>query len=330
MAAKCKQSESGGQQEEKRSSRTIEIRDMVEVLYDYSQHGVTVKTGDVLPLLDTKNVEWWKVELRDGRKDYVPANYVQRVKQVSLIRSFVKNIRLARFCYVFPLKNLSKLKLSLQLNNKNCAKIVMLFLLHFDVLKISRQKPSSVVLRQQQIERQYENLLALARQQARRLQDAADMHRLSREAGELEQWLDIKKEITSDLLKAHQDDPNLSKDSLDSNLDALKQELRAKEAKLAELLKTAERLRANNQTDEANKIYEEIERQRKSLEQFRRYVESLEVKLMKANELKRFQMDTDDTLEWINEKKQYLADQKNIGNLIPYNLKKNRRVFFFF
>lgn len=159
-------------------------------------------------------------------------------------------------------------------------------------------------------------MLAQARRRAKNLQDAADMHRLSREAGELEQWLNIKKDITNELLTAHQADPTaLDKDSLDSNLDALKQELRAKEAKIADLLKTAERLRENNKNEEAVKIYEEIERQRKSLEHFRKYVESLEVKLMKANELKRFQMDSDDTLGWINEKKQYLLDQKDIGKL---------------
>lgn len=180
---------------------------------------------------------------------------------------------------------------------------------------MTNQRPitSSVNQRQQQIEREYEHLLAMARRRREKLQDATDMHRLSREAAELKQWLDIKKEITGELLKAHEDDPNLDKDSLDSNLEQLKQELRAKEAKIAELIKTAERLRANNQNDEAMKVYEEVELQKKSLEHFRKYVESLEVKLVKANELKRFQMDRDDTLEWINEKKQYLADQQTNG-----------------
>lgn len=172
---------------------------------------------------------------------------------------------------------------------------------------------SNVAHRQQQIEREYEHLLAMASRRKQKLQDAADMYRVSREAAELKQWLDIKKDVTGELVKAHEDDPTLDKDSLDTNLDQLKQELRAKEAKIAELLKTAERLRENNQNEEAMRVYEEVERQKKSLEHFRKYVESLEVKLMKANELKRFQMDRDDTLEWINEKKQYLADQQNIG-----------------
>lgn len=168
-------------------------------------------------------------------------------------------------------------------------------------------------VRQKQIERQYEHLLALAKQLTKKLQDACDMHRLSRETGEVAQWLDIKQDVTSELLKAHEADPTLNKDSLDSNLETLKQEIRVKEAKIAELEKLAERLKANNQNEEAMKIYEEIERQKKSLEKFKRFVEMCESKLIKANELKKFQMDSDDTLEWINQKKQYLDDQNSQG-----------------
>lgn len=156
--------------------------------------------------------------------------------------------------------------------------------------------------------------MALARARTRKLQEACDMHRLSRETAELAQWLQIKQDITEDIVKAHQEDPNnLDKESLDTKLDVLKQELKAKEAKIDELIKLAEQLKQNNRNDEAMKVYDEIERQKKNLEKFKKYVESLESKLAKANELKKFKADSDDTLEWINEKKEYLEDQNNIG-----------------
>lgn len=169
-------------------------------------------------------------------------------------------------------------------------------------------------MRQQQIEREYERLLALAQRRKAKLQDACDMHRLSRETAEISQWLNIKQDITDDVLKAYEEDPNLSRESLETKLDSLKQDIRAKEHKIDELVKLAEKLKQNNQNEEAMKVYEEIERQKTSLEKFRRYVESLEVKLVKANELKKFKMDSEDTLEWINEKKQYLKDQNETGS----------------
>lgn len=72
---------------QKRASGGIDSssREMVEVLYDYSGHGVNVRAGELLPLLESTNVEWWKVELKDGRRDYVPASYVKRSQPVTNI-----------------------------------------------------------------------------------------------------------------------------------------------------------------------------------------------------------------------------------------------------
>lgn len=172
-------------------------------------------------------------------------------------------------------------------------------------------------MRQQQIEREYERLLALARRRTHKLQEACDMQRLNRETADLAQWLQIKQDITDDVLKAYEATSGEApgdKDALDTKLDTLKQEIRAKEAKIAELARLAEQLKQSNQTDEAMRIYDEIERQRRALEKFKRYVESLEQRLVKANELKKFRMDSEDTLAWINEKKQFLEDQKSIGS----------------
>ena len=170
-------------------------------------------------------------------------------------------------------------------------------------------------MRQLQIERQYEHLLLLGRQRTQKLQDSCDMHRLNRETGEFAQWLEVKQDLVAEMVENVKENPELlnNKDTLENNLEALKQELKAKEGKIDELMKLADRLKENNQNAEAQLVCDEIERQRKSLDKFKKYVESVEQRLTKANELNKFKLDSTDTLDWINEKKQILDDQ-NYGS----------------
>lgn len=83
LASKCKDTEP--QQPKKRDSALSQQgedkREKVIIMYDYSAHGVTVKKGTILPLLSTTNNEWWKVELENGKRDYVPASYVKKIDQ---------------------------------------------------------------------------------------------------------------------------------------------------------------------------------------------------------------------------------------------------------
>uniref|UniRef100_UPI00358EF662 spectrin alpha chain, non-erythrocytic 1 isoform X2 n=1 Tax=Myxine glutinosa TaxID=7769 RepID=UPI00358EF662 len=56
-------------------------KEMVLVLYDYQEKSpreVTMKKGDVLPLLNSTNKDWWKVEVHD-RQGFVPAAYVKKL-----------------------------------------------------------------------------------------------------------------------------------------------------------------------------------------------------------------------------------------------------------
>ena len=81
MASKCKVD---AVQKRKSGDLSSENkRESVLVLYDYSGHGVSVKKSDVLPLINTTNKEWWKIELEGGKQEYVPANYVKKLGQVS-------------------------------------------------------------------------------------------------------------------------------------------------------------------------------------------------------------------------------------------------------
>lgn len=102
MVSKCKETMA----DNKRDSGGLDIsaakKEMVQLLYDYSQHGVSVKKGDILPLLDsTSNKDWWKVELQNGKRDYVPANYVKKIDQVNISKMNIAfNYFLISICFL--------------------------------------------------------------------------------------------------------------------------------------------------------------------------------------------------------------------------------------
>ena len=48
----------------------------VRTLYPYKGHGIEVKEGEVMFLLDETNQDWWNIRKSSGDTGYVPANYV--------------------------------------------------------------------------------------------------------------------------------------------------------------------------------------------------------------------------------------------------------------
>ena len=62
--------------------RVIEDRKVpqVKTLYPYSGHGVEVRKGEVMFLLDKTNQDWWNIRKSSGETGYVPANYVKEVE----------------------------------------------------------------------------------------------------------------------------------------------------------------------------------------------------------------------------------------------------------
>ena len=51
----------------------------VKTLYPYTGHGLEVKKGEVMFLLDKTNSDWWNIRKANGDNGYVPANYVKEV-----------------------------------------------------------------------------------------------------------------------------------------------------------------------------------------------------------------------------------------------------------
>ena len=86
----------------------------VKTLYPYAGHGLEVKKGEVMFLLDKTNSDWWNIRKSNGDNGYVPANYVKEVepkivsvevkkpvtvKDVRKVRIEMKDIR--RFKYLY-------------------------------------------------------------------------------------------------------------------------------------------------------------------------------------------------------------------------------------
>jgi len=49
------------------------------MMYDYSsqsEHELSVKKDEILTLFDSAHQEWWYMANSDGKKGYVPSNYV--------------------------------------------------------------------------------------------------------------------------------------------------------------------------------------------------------------------------------------------------------------
>ena len=52
----------------------------MKTLCPYAGHGLEVKKGEVMFLLDKTNSDWWNIRKSNGDNGYVPANYVKEVE----------------------------------------------------------------------------------------------------------------------------------------------------------------------------------------------------------------------------------------------------------
>lgn len=52
----------------------------VKALYPYTGHGIEVKKGETMFLLDKTNADWWNIRRANGVNGFVPANYVKEIE----------------------------------------------------------------------------------------------------------------------------------------------------------------------------------------------------------------------------------------------------------
>ncbi len=178
----------------------------------------------------------------------------------------------------------------------------------------SSMSSTNVAARQQQIENEYQRLLNLGRQRSNKLQEACDAHRLVREAADLTLWISDKEKIASEQRLGETPD---EVELLTRRFDDFKKDLKVNEARIAELNKIAERLRAMNQPESAKKIQDEIEILNIKWTELQKVTAHRQHKLMSAHEVQRFQRDADETMDWINEKNETTGTDFEYGHDLP-------------
>lgn len=157
----------------------------------------------------------------------------------------------------------------------------------------------SIAKRQAQINGQYDNLLAMARERQNKLNETVKAYVLVREAAELSQWIKDKeshaqiKDVGEDLEEV---------EVLQKKFDDFNDDLKANEVRLAKLNEIAVQLTSLGQTEAALKIKTQIHTLNEEWQQLQHITTERASQLGSAHEVQRFHRDVDETKDWIAEK----------------------------
>jgi spectrin alpha len=163
---------------------------------------------------------------------------------------------------------------------------------------------SSVSSRQVQIERQFDNLLTLGEERAKRLGETCKAYQLVREAADLGNWIKQKEQ--------HAQIQNVGDDLeqvevMQKKFDDFQTDLKANEVRLAEMNEIAMQLVSLGQTEAAIKIQAQLEDLNKKWTDLQSVTNEKVAAFERAHEVKRFHRDVDETKEWIQEKDDALS-----------------------
>jgi len=158
---------------------------------------------------------------------------------------------------------------------------------------------SSVGSRQAQIEKTYSNLLELGNVRRKRLDDTTKAFQLVREAQELSNWIKTKEQhaqvqdVSDDLEQV---------EVMQKKFDDFQADLKANEARLAEMNEIAMQLVSLGQTEAALKIQAQLEDLNKRWDSLKAVTTEQANAFEKAHEVQMFHRDVDETRDWISEK----------------------------
>ncbi|XP_034234548.1 spectrin alpha chain isoform X1 [Thrips palmi] len=162
---------------------------------------------------------------------------------------------------------------------------------------------SSISARQGQIETQYDNLLALARERQNKLNETVKAYVLVREAAELATWIKDKEnhaqvqDVGEDLEQV---------EVMQKKFDDFQADLKANEVRLAEMNEIAMQLMSLGQTEAALKIQTQLQDLNEKWSSLQTLTAERATQLGSAHEVQRFHRDVDETKDWIQEKDEAL------------------------
>ncbi|CAH0405710.1 unnamed protein product [Chilo suppressalis] len=163
---------------------------------------------------------------------------------------------------------------------------------------------SSIAARQNQIEGQYDNLLALARERQNKLNETVKAYVLVREAAELATWIKDK-EMHAQVQDVGEDLEQV--EVMQKKFDDFQNDLRANEVRLAEMNEIAVQLMTVGQTEAALKIKTQMQELNSKWTSLQQLTSERAAQLGSAHEVQRFHRDVDETKDWIAEKEAALA-----------------------
>ena len=165
---------------------------------------------------------------------------------------------------------------------------------------------SSVSARQQQIEKQYDNLLKLGEERAKRLGETCKAFQLVRDAAELSTWIKQKEQHAQ--VQEVGDDHDLEQvEVMQKKFDDFQTDLKANEVRLAEMNEIAMQLVSLGQTEAALKIQTQLKDLNEKWKNLEIQTTERKKEFERAHEVQRFHRDADETKEWIQEKDQALS-----------------------
>ncbi|XP_026324056.1 spectrin alpha chain isoform X2 [Hyposmocoma kahamanoa] len=163
---------------------------------------------------------------------------------------------------------------------------------------------SSIAARQNQIDAQYDNLLALARERQNKLNETVKAYVLVREAAELATWIKDK-EMHAQVQDVGEDLEQV--EVMQKKFDDFQNDLRANEVRLAEMNEIAVQLMTVGQTEAALKIKTQMQELNSKWTSLQQLTAERAAQLGSAHEVQRFHRDVDETKDWIAEKEAALA-----------------------
>lgn len=158
---------------------------------------------------------------------------------------------------------------------------------------------SSINSRQNQIEGQYDNLLAIGRQRKEKLEEACRAYQLVREAAELAQWIKEKEQVAT---VQHLGDDLEQVEVYQKKFDDFLADLKSKEVRLAEMNDVATHIANLGQTEAANNINKQIDDLNNKWRSLQEVTSERANQLGSAHEVQRFHRDIEETKDWIQEK----------------------------
>lgn len=159
---------------------------------------------------------------------------------------------------------------------------------------------SSISSRQNQIEVQYENLLASGRERKSKLEEACRAYQLVREAAELTQWIKDKEQVAQ-VSEIGEDLEQV--EVFQKKFDDFVADLKSNEVRLAEMNQMASQLKdLGPQTEAAVKINNQIQDLNRKWSDLQEVTAERANQLASSHEVQRFHRDIEETKDWIKEK----------------------------